>query len=67
VGLKEYLMCTTLRGDKTCASKCIECGACERHCPQGIEIRKELKNVKRRMENPFFRIAAWGMKFVMKY
>ncbi len=67
VGLKEYLMCTTLRGDKTCASKCVECGACEKHCPQGIEIRKELKNVRRRMENPIFRIAAWGMKFVMKY
>ena len=27
------------------ASKCIECGRCEEHCPQGIAIRQELKNV----------------------
>lgn len=28
------------------AAKCVECGKCEEHCPQGIAIRKELKNVK---------------------
>lgn len=32
------------------ASKCEECGECESHCPQGIEIRKELKNVKELFE-----------------
>jgi predicted aldo/keto reductase-like oxidoreductase len=32
------------------ASKCVECGKCESHCPQGIPIRKELKNVKELFE-----------------
>jgi predicted aldo/keto reductase-like oxidoreductase len=32
------------------ASKCVECGQCESHCPQGIAIRKELKNVKELFE-----------------
>lgn len=32
------------------ASKCVECGKCESHCPQGIAIRKELKAVKELFE-----------------
>ena len=28
------------------ASNCVECGKCEKHCPQGIKIREELKKVK---------------------
>ncbi len=32
------------------ASKCVECGKCESHCPQGIPIRTELKNVKELFE-----------------
>ncbi|MBU3216743.1 aldo/keto reductase [Clostridium estertheticum] len=32
--------------NKEKASNCVECGKCETHCPQGISIREELKNVK---------------------
>lgn len=32
------------------ASQCAECGKCESHCPQGLAIREELKNVKELFE-----------------
>lgn len=56
-GMKEYFMCTTLRGKRSNASQCVKCGRCEAHCPQGIHIRDELDNVKRVMEGPVYTIA----------
>ena len=53
---KEYLKCTLFRKNPTAAGNCIGCGKCERHCPQGIEIRRELENVKRDLEDTQFRL-----------
>ena len=56
-GLKEHFMCSAARQDSTAAYNCIGCGKCEKHCPQGIEIRKELKNVQKSLEGPLYKTA----------
>jgi hypothetical protein len=48
---RSYLQCTAFRKNTSSASQCIKCGKCEKHCPQGIEIRKELKNAADELED----------------
>ena len=66
-GMKEYMMCTTLRKVRSNAGLCVKCGKCEQHCPQHLPIRQELDKVKRRLENPVYKIAAKAAPLIMKY
>ncbi|MDR2559332.1 MAG: aldo/keto reductase [Oscillospiraceae bacterium] len=43
------------RGGSRRASLCTGCGDCEPRCPQSIEIRKNLKIVKKKMEGGIYR------------
>ena len=63
-GFREYMMCTLIRKDHTSASNCIGCGKCEKHCPQGIQIRKELENAKKEMEGPLYRLMKAGIRIL---
>ena len=66
-GIREYFMCTALRKTSTGISNCIGCGKCEKHCPQGIEIRKCLRDAKKKLEFPGYgavkKVASWITKF----
>lgn len=48
------------------ASLCTECGKCERHCPQKIQIRSELKTVKKEMEGVLFKPVVYVARKILK-
>ena len=66
-GMKEYAMCTTLRRARSNAGLCVKCGKCEAVCPQHLPIREYLDKVRRRLENPAYKIAAAVAPKLFKY
>ena len=66
-GMREYLMCTTLRKTSTRASNCIGCGKCEKHCPQGIPIRQHLKDAQKTLEIPGYGLVAKVIRWVARF
>ncbi len=64
---KEYIMCTALRKKPTSASNCIQCGKCEQHCPQGIEIRKQLKCAASELEGPIYKAVRKIAPHIVKF
>ena len=66
-GIREYFMCTALRQTNTGISNCIGCGKCEKHCPQGIEIRKHLQEAKKKLEFPGFGLLKKAATKIVKF
>ena len=56
-GMLAYVTCTSLKEKPAAASSCVNCGLCERKCPQGILIRDYLDEVKAVMEGRIYRMA----------
>ena len=46
---------------------CIGCGKCEKHCPHQIPIRQELKNVRKELEGPLYRMARKAVEVFKLY
>lgn len=56
-GRFEYMQIVALQKEMSDVGKCIECGKCESHCPQHLEIRKELKAAGKKLQPWYFRVA----------
>jgi predicted aldo/keto reductase-like oxidoreductase len=68
-GITQYLTSTGANHpEKQSRPKnCVNCGACEKNCPQHIEISKSLVAVKKRMEPFWFNGVLWLIRhFVSK-
>lgn len=64
-GRKEYWQTVALRKESAFPSQCIECGKCEAHCPQNIQIRKELKNAQKALLPWHYKIMAKASRLFM--
>lgn len=63
----DYVICTALRKNSTSASNCVGCGKCEKHCPQGIDIRNQLKNAEREFEGPIYKLVRGVVSKFVKF
>jgi hypothetical protein len=61
-GRRDYLQNTVLRKNPGSASQCIGCGKCEKHCPQHLAIREELKQASKELETLPYKIAKAGVR-----
>lgn len=60
-GRRDYLQCTVMRKDPSSASQCVACGKCAAHCPQSINIPKELRNASKELETVYYKAARWAV------
>ena len=56
-GRFQYAQTVAMTKEPAFVSQCIQCGKCERHCPQGIPIRQKLKEADKALRPLPYRIA----------
>ncbi len=60
-GRNEYMQILALQKEMRDISKCVECGRCESHCPQHIEICRKLKEAQKELQPWYYRV---GIKII---
>ena len=56
-GRHQYFQAVAMTKAPSFASQCIECGKCEKHCPQSLPIRQKLKEADRDLRPLHYKIA----------
>jgi ferredoxin len=64
-GRHEFIQTVGLTRNPSFASQCVECGKCEQHCPQGISIRKKLKEADKELRPFHYKIAITAARAFM--
>ncbi|MBO4320703.1 MAG: aldo/keto reductase [Treponema sp.] len=62
--LADFVRVMCLRKESAFADQCIGCGKCEQHCPQHIEIRRQLKIADKKLRPWYIKI---GIFFMQKF
>lgn len=63
-GRREFLQAVALQKE---TRKCINCGKCESHCPQKLEVRKELAKADKELAPWYFRVVLRAAKVYTRY
>lgn len=63
-GRREFLQAIALQKE---TRKCINCGKCESHCPQKLDVRKELAKADSELMPWYYKIALKGAKVFTRY
>lgn len=58
-GWRHFFQAVALSAEPSFASQCVQCGKCEKHCPQGIPIREQLKKAEKAL-------FPWPVKLAVK-
>lgn len=66
-GRFQYVQVVGLRKEPAFADLCVQCGKCEQHCPQHLEIRKYLKEADKNLRpGPYKILIKIARKFLVK-
>ena len=64
-GRHEFMQAVGMTKEPAFATRCVGCGKCEQHCPQGISIREKLKEADKALRPLHYRVAIHAARTFM--